>query len=95
MLAFLQNPAVLGPEAATASDARKLELAYDAAIRMEPAIWQQVQAETEAAQRQKALVANAKKAAVQVHGAPASGPSQKVDPKDRRSLIRAALAANR
>lgn len=87
MLALLQSPHVLGPEFEGASEQAKLKLAYDAAIRMDPAVHQQVLAEQQAKQQQAQQVIKAKNAAVQVAGAPASGPTSKVDPRDRRALI--------
>lgn len=96
MLALLQNPQALGIDVSAMNDQEKLKAAYDAAIRLDPALYLAVQAAQTATQQTKTHVQQAKAAAVQLKpGAPASGPAPAVNPKDRRALIKATLAAAR
>lgn len=73
----------------------QLEKAYETAIWENPEIRQQMLAEQQAAERQTQQVAQAKQAAVQVNGAPAPGPAPKIDPRNRREVIAAAIRARR
>lgn len=86
MLAFLQAPQVLGVDTANMNDQEKLKLAYDMAIRLDPTLSAQVLAAQQAKDKAK-QVTQAKAAAVQVKGAPASGPGPVINPKDRRAII--------
>jgi hypothetical protein len=73
----------------------KLKAAYTLATRMDPAIWQQMEAEQLAAARAAQQVTQAKNASVQVRGAPASGPATKINPKDRHALISTLVSGRR
>jgi len=73
----------------------KLKAAYDVAVRMDPAIWQQIEAAQQAASHAKQQVSQARKAAVQVRGAPSTGPVPQINPNDRRALIEAQIKARR
>lgn len=87
MSALLSAPGVLGDIADKTED-EILELAYDAAIRLNPTLYAQVQAEQQVTQQTRQQVSHAKNAAVQVNGAPQPGPATAPNPKDRREFIR-------
>lgn len=99
MLALLQTPQLLGPDAQYMSEPEKLKRAYEVALRLDPELAAQAlaqqQAETLRQQREKAQAAvnTAKAAAVQVKGAPGSPLQASVNPTDRRSVIANALRA--
>ncbi len=86
MLALLRTPEAVGitPEM---SDPEKLKVVYDAAIRLDPAAYAREQARQQAKEQASQQAARSKNAAVQVTGAPASGPARPVNPKDRRAFI--------
>jgi hypothetical protein len=92
ILGFLEYPAALGLEE-SATEEEKLEAAYDAACRLDPAVSAQIASDKQAkelAGRQAqaaAEVTQARQAAVQVKGAPSAGPPPPVNPKDRRAFI--------
>lgn len=86
MLALLRTPEAVGITSEM-SDQEKLKTAYDAAIRLDPAIYAQAQATQQAAEQAKAQALKSKNAASLVTGAPASGPARAVNPKDRREFI--------
>lgn len=79
------------------SHAEKLREAYDRACWLNPEVRSQIQAEqqakelTERQAKQTAQVTQARNAAVQVSGAPSSGPAPPVDPNDLREVVRANL----
>jgi len=77
------------------SETEKLKLAYDTAIRLDPAVHQQVLAEQQARDQAQNRVAQARNAAVQIKGAPTAAPGSKPNPKDRREVIKNALHASR
>lgn len=97
MIALLQAPHLLGQDFHVLSERERLQRAYDAALRLDPNLSQQViaqqQAELQRQQREKAQQAAnvAKAAAVQVKGAPGAPLSPQVNPTDRASVIRNAL----
>lgn len=99
MLALLQTPQLLGPDAQYMSEPEKLKRAYEVALRLDPELAAQAlaqqQAEAARQQREKAQAAAnvAKAAAVQVRGAPGSPLQTAVNPTDRRSVIANALRA--
>lgn len=96
MLALLSSPHVLGVDVSTMTDQQKLKVAYDTAIRLDPALSAQAVASQQAQEQTVAQVQKANNAAVQVKGAPASGPAAATDPTDRRATIKNAMArANR
>lgn len=96
MLALLQTPHLLG-NVQNMSERERLKAAYDAALRLDPALSQQVIAQQQSAAQQQArtqaqaAVNTAKTAAVQVHGAPGAAPIASVNPNDRRAVIANAL----
>ncbi len=77
------------------SESEKLKLAYDTAIRLDPAVHQMVLAEQQSRDQAQNRVAQAKSAAVQIKGAPTAAPGSKPDPKNRREIIKNAMHANR
>ncbi len=77
------------------SPQEKLKSAYETALRVDPEIFQRYQAEQQASEKARQQVASAKNAAVQVKGAPASGPAPKPNPHDRRAIIANAIRASR
>lgn len=93
MAALLQTPELLGADAKDLPEMQRLQRAYDAAIRLNPEIHALVTA-TAAAPKPDASQASAspqRKPGLQVRGAPAMAAPPKVDPKDRRAVIRNAL----
>ncbi len=72
-----------------------LKAAYDMALRVDPAIYQQVIAEQQAKETAQRQVTQSKNAAVQVKGAPSSGPAARPDPNNRREVIGALIRAQR
>ena len=97
MLALLQSPDLLGQDIQFMSEREKLKLAYDTALRLDPAISAQVatqqQADAQRVAREKAqgAVNTAKAAAVQVQGAPGAPLATTVNSTDRRAVIANAL----
>lgn len=90
MLQLLQSPQILGDTSAM-SEAEKLKLAYETAIRLDPALSAQVVAPQQANAQ---AVRNAKAASVQVKGAPGSSvTAANTKTTDRRELIRQNLRA--
>jgi hypothetical protein len=77
----------------------KLQAAYETALRVDPDIFQRYTVEQQAKQtaeeKARQQVASAKNAAVQVKGAPASGPAPKPNPQDRRAVIANAFHSSR
>jgi hypothetical protein len=73
----------------------KLQAAYETALRVDPEIHNRYLAEQQAGEKARQQVASAKNAAVQVKGAPASGPAPKPNPTDRRAVIANAFRTNR
>ena len=91
ILALLENPAILG-DITGKSEAEKLRIAYDTALRMDPVLSAQVAAQQQA---QREVVTHAKKAAVQVVGAPGTAAKPAANLSDRRSVIANAMSALR
>ena len=81
------------------SESDILEAAYQSACWANDEIRSQLMAEQQAAsthnQQAQRVVQQAKQAAVQVHGAPQSAPAPKVDPSNRRELIKNAIRGSR
>lgn len=95
ILSLLQAPQILGDISAM-TEAEKLQVAYDTAIRLDPALSAQALAPQQAAHQAMQGVNKAKSAAIQVTGAPGSavtGSANKIT--DRRELIRQNLQAMR
>lgn len=101
MLVLLRNPEILGSGVEVLSEQEKLKLAYDMAIQLDPAVQQKIAEERRASEEaaraaeDKRRVEQARQAAVQVTGAPAAGPAPKLNPKDLRGVVEAALQAQR
>jgi hypothetical protein len=90
MLQLLQAPQVLG-DTSQMSEREKLQLAYDTAVRLDPAIAQQFYAQQQQNTQAANQVQRAKTAAVQVRGAPGSSISGAINQTDRRAVIANAL----
>ena len=90
MLQLLQAPQVLG-DIGHMSEQDKLQLAYDTAVRLDPAIAQQVFAQQQQTTQAAQQVQRAKTAAVQVRGAPSSSIGSAINQSDRRAVIANAL----
>ena len=90
MLQLLQAPQVLG-DTSHLSEQDKLQLAYDTAVRLDPAIAQQVFAQQHQTTQAAQQVQRAKTAAVQVRGAPSSSVNAPFNLSDRRATIANAL----
>jgi len=91
MLTLLQSPQILGVDA-SAGEQERLQAAYDMACRLDPAVQARIEAAKASAQQAHQKVTQSKAAAVQVRGAPASGPQPAVNPQDRRALIKNAMS---
>ena len=90
MLQLLQAPQVLG-DTSQMSEREKLQLAYDTAVRLDPAIAQQFYAQQQQNTQAANQVQRAKTAAVQVRGAPGSSIGGAINQTDRRAVIANAL----
>jgi DNA-binding transcriptional MerR regulator len=88
MLGLLQSPQVMkdvmGLDTSAMDYSQKLKVAYETAIRLDPALSTQV---AQQAAQQASQVQKSKAAAVQVKGAPGTGPAPVIDPSDRRAFI--------
>lgn len=94
MLTLLQTPEVLG-DLSNMTEREKLQVAYDAAVRLDPAVSAQVFAQQQAKMQARQQVQNAKSAAVMVNGAPGASFTPAAQTNDRRSIIANALRAVR
>jgi len=90
MLSLLQAPNILG-DTGNMSEREKLQLAYDTAIRLDPAISQQMFAQQQQNLQAQSQTQRAKAAAVQIKGAPSAGLSTALNQTDRRAVIANAL----
>ena len=90
MLTLLQAPHILG-DTGLMSEREKLQLAYDTAIRLDPAISQQMFAQQQQNLQAQSQTQRAKAAAVQIKGAPSAGLSTALNQTDRRAVIANAL----
>lgn len=90
MLTLLQAPHILG-DTGNMSEREKLQLAYDTAIRLDPAISQQMFAQQQQNLQAQSQAQRAKAAAVQIKGAPSAGLSTALNQTDRRAVIANAL----
>ena len=90
MLSLLQAPHILG-DTGLMSEREKLQLAYDTAIRLDPAISQQMFAQQQQNLQAQSQAQRAKAAAVQIKGAPSAGLSTALNQTDRRAVIANAL----
>ena len=95
MMAFLQSPQSLGIDLSKTGEAEALKLAYDAACYADPDIRVQLVAHQQAEERMKQQLEKAKKANVQISGAPTSMPAAKPDPNNLRDVVRNAIEAHR
>ncbi len=73
------------------SEREKLQLAYDTAIRLDPAISQQMFAQQQQNLQAQSQAQRAKAAAVQIKGAPSAGLTTALNQTDRRAVIANAL----
>ena len=90
MLSLLQAPHILG-DTGLMSEREKLQLAYDTAIRLDPAISQQMFAQQQQNLQAQSQAQRAKAAAVQIKGAPSAGLTTALNQTDRRAVIANAL----
>ena len=90
MLTLLQAPHILG-DTGNMSEREKLQLAYDTAIRLDPAISQQIFAQQQQNLQAQSQAQRAKAAAVQIKGAPSAGLTTALNQTDRRAVIANAL----
>jgi hypothetical protein len=90
MLTLLQAPHILG-DTGLMSEREKLQLAYDTAIRLDPAISQQMFAQQQQNLQAQSQAQRAKAAAVQIKGAPSAGLTTALNQTDRRAVIANAL----
>ena len=90
MLSLLQAPHVLG-DTGNMSEREKLQLAYETAIRLDPAISQQMFAQQQQTLQAQSQAQRAKAAAVQIKGAPSAGLTTALNQTDRRAVIANAL----
>ena len=90
MLTLLQAPNILG-DTGLMSEREKLQLAYDTAIRLDPAISQQMFAQQQQNLQAQNQTQRAKAAAVQIKGAPSAGLTTALNQTDRRAVIANAL----
>ena len=90
MLTLLQAPHILG-DTGLMSEREKLQLAYDTAIRLDPAISQQMFAQQQQNLQAQNQTQRAKAAAVQIKGAPSAGLTTALNQTDRRAVIANAL----
>jgi len=90
MLSLLQAPNILG-DTGLMSEREKLQLAYDTAIRLDPAISQQMFAQQQQNLQAQSQAQRAKAAAVQIKGAPSAGLTTALNQTDRRAVIANAL----
>jgi hypothetical protein len=90
MLSLLQAPNILG-DTGNMSEREKLQLAYETAIRLDPAISQQMFAQQQQNLQAQSQAQRAKAAAVQIKGAPSAGLSTALNQTDRRAVIANAL----
>jgi len=90
MLSLLQAPHILG-DTGLMSEREKLQLAYDTAIRLDPAISQQMFAQQQQNLQAQNQAQRAKAAAVQIKGAPSAGLTTALNQTDRRAVIANAL----
>jgi hypothetical protein len=90
MLTLLQAPNILG-DTGLMSEREKLQLAYDTAIRLDPAISQQMFAQQQQNLQAQSQAQRAKAAAVQIKGAPSAGLTTALNQTDRRAVIANAL----
>jgi len=90
MLSLLQAPHILG-DTGLMSEREKLQLAYDTAIRLDPAISQQMFAQQQQNLQAQNQTQRAKAAAVQIKGAPSAGLTTALNQTDRRAVIANAL----
>lgn len=91
---LLASPGILGADTASLPPMDRLQRAYDAAIRLNPAIQAQIEAAKLAKPpEQIAPATQPKKPPTQLKGAPTGATTPLVDPKDRRAVIRNALSA--
>jgi hypothetical protein len=90
MLSLLQAPNILG-DTGNMSEREKLQLAYDTAIRLDPAISQQMFAQQQQNLQAQSQAQRAKAAAVQIKGAPSAGLTTALNQTDRRAVIANAL----
>ena len=90
MLSLLQAPHNLG-DTGLMSEREKLQLAYDTAIRLDPAISQQMFAQQQQNLQAQSQAQRAKAAAVQIKGAPSAGLTTALNQTDRRAVIANAL----
>ena len=90
MLSLLQAPNILG-DTGNMSEREKLQLAYDTAIRLDPAISQQMFAQQQQNLQAQNQAQRAKAAAVQIKGAPSAGLSTALNQTDHRAVIANAL----
>ena len=90
MLTLLQAPHILG-DTGLMSEREKLQLAYDTAIRLDPAISQQMFAQQQQTLQAQNQTQRAKAAAVQIKGAPSAGLTTALNQTDRRAVIANAL----
>ncbi len=100
MLGLLEAPGViknvLGIDISGMDYAGRLKVAYDTAIRLDPALSAQLAATPQVPQQQSSHVQKSKAVAgLQVKGAPGSGPAAAIDPNDRRALIASAMKRQR
>lgn len=98
MLHLLKTPQLIGATE-DMEESERLKLAYDAAVRLDSNVQALIATEQQAADKAKELAklqtAKARTAAVQVKGAPAASPANKIDANDRRGTIRNAFQATR
>ncbi len=89
--AILESPKTVGLDLAGMEPEDKLKAAYDAACRLDKAVYQSILSEQQAAMiaasQAKNQVVTAKNAAVQISGSPSSAPASKPNPNDRRAFI--------
>ena len=90
MLTLLQAPHILG-DTGNMSEREKLQLAYDTAIRLDPAISQQMFVQQQQNLQAQNQTQRAKAAAVQIKGAPSAGLTTALNQTDRRAVIANAL----
>ena len=90
MLTLLQAPHILG-DTVNMSEREKLQLAYETAIRLDPAISQQMFAQQQQNLQAQNQTQRAKAAAVQIKGAPSAGLTTALNQTDRRAVIANAL----
>jgi len=90
MLSLLQAPHILG-DTGLMSEREKLQLAYDTAIRLDPAISQQMFVQQQQNLQAQNQTQRAKAAAVQIKGAPSAGLTTALNQTDRRAVIANAL----